>query len=249
MATAARQQLPPGFRFHPTDEELVVQYLRRRALSRPLPAAVIPDLHHAAILDPWLLPGAGEGEAYFFSFRRSAAMGGGRGGGRRRKAGSGYWKATGTEKPVFLRGFGCGGGKQQQQLVGVKTTLVFVRAKPPCRTGWVMHEYRLAAAAAIAGLKKGGDHSCMSQTGEWVVCRIFLKNNRSSSKRRLTDVDSQTPVTGVHDGVLGHRRQPSPSPSPSSSSCVTVEVSDEEEAEVSSGSINSAPTVASQREA
>uniref|UniRef100_J3MZ23 NAC domain-containing protein n=1 Tax=Oryza brachyantha TaxID=4533 RepID=J3MZ23_ORYBR len=99
---ATLRQLPPGFRFHPTDEELVVQYLRRRALSRPLPAAVIPDVHDAAVLDPWDLPGAvscsvsrrqdrraaraeidrssfsgfslcagaGEGEAYFFSFRQ-----------------------------------------------------------------------------------------------------------------------------------------------------------------------------------
>uniref|UniRef100_A0A0E0M367 NAC domain-containing protein n=1 Tax=Oryza punctata TaxID=4537 RepID=A0A0E0M367_ORYPU len=240
MATP-RQQLPPGFRFHPTDEELVVQYLRRRALSRPLPAAVIPDVHDAAVLDPWDFPGAGEGEAYFFSFRQLAAASGG-GGGWRRRAASGYWKATGTEKPVFLRGFGCGGG---QHLVGVKTTLLFLRAKPPSRTGWVMHEYRLAAAGAVAvaGQKKSGNHSCMAQPGEWVVCRIFLKNNMSS-RRRTGYADGETPVTGAH----GHRRQPSPSPS--SSSCVTAEVSDgeEEEEEVSSGSINGAPA-ASQREA
>ncbi|XP_040383850.1 NAC domain-containing protein 83-like isoform X2 [Oryza brachyantha] len=245
---ATLRQLPPGFRFHPTDEELVVQYLRRRALSRPLPAAVIPDVHDAAVLDPWDLPGAGEGEAYFFSFRQLAPASGRKGGGGwRRRAGSGYWKPTGTEKPVFLRGFGCGGGKQlQQHLVGVKTTLVFLRAKPPSRTGWVMHEYRLAAAA-VAGQRSSGNHSCMAQpAGEWVVCRIFLKNNRSS-RRRLTDADGRRPATGVQGG---RRRQPSPSPS--SSSCVTADVSDEEEEEeeeeVSSGSINGAPA-ASQREA
>ncbi|EAZ43477.1 hypothetical protein OsJ_28084 [Oryza sativa Japonica Group] len=45
--------LPPGFRFHPTDEELVVQYLRRKAFGLPLPAAVIPDLHNLFKLDPW----------------------------------------------------------------------------------------------------------------------------------------------------------------------------------------------------
>ncbi|MBR7748520.1 NAC family transcription factor, partial [Undibacterium sp. BYS107W] len=38
----ALRQLPPGFRFRPTDEELVVQYLRRKAIGVPLPAAVIP---------------------------------------------------------------------------------------------------------------------------------------------------------------------------------------------------------------
>ncbi|KAG8057340.1 hypothetical protein GUJ93_ZPchr0002g23656 [Zizania palustris] len=234
------RQLPPGFRFHPTDEELVVQYLSRKALARPLPAAVIPDIHDAAVLDPWDLPGAGEGEAYFFCFRQAPASGrkgGGGGGGCRRRAGTGYWKPTGTEKPVFLRGFGCGGSKHQQ-LVGFKTTLAFHRAKPPSRTGWVMHEYRLAAAAAAAAAAEQtntGNHSCMAQAGgEWVVRRIFLKNG--SSRRRAGDADGQTPAAaaggGAHGGVqVG--RQPA-----SSSSCVT-DASDDDE--VSSGCINGAP--------
>ncbi|GMN49319.1 hypothetical protein TIFTF001_018486 [Ficus carica] len=37
-------RLPPGFRFHPTDEELVVQYLKRKAFSHPLPASIIPEV-------------------------------------------------------------------------------------------------------------------------------------------------------------------------------------------------------------
>jgi hypothetical protein len=57
-AGEAPRQLPPGFRFHPTDEELVLQYLRRKALSRPLPASVIPVVHSASMPDPWDLPGA-----------------------------------------------------------------------------------------------------------------------------------------------------------------------------------------------
>jgi hypothetical protein len=51
------RQLPPGFRFRPTDEEVVVQYLRRKALALPLPAAVIPDVHNLYSLDPWDIPG------------------------------------------------------------------------------------------------------------------------------------------------------------------------------------------------
>jgi hypothetical protein len=55
---APPRQLPPGFRFHPTDEELIVQYLRRKVLERPLPAAVIPVVNAATMPDPWDLPGA-----------------------------------------------------------------------------------------------------------------------------------------------------------------------------------------------
>ncbi|OQU89759.1 hypothetical protein SORBI_3002G259600 [Sorghum bicolor] len=146
----APTQLPPGFRFHPTDVELVVLYLRRQALARPLPAAVIPVVHDVARLDPWDLPGASEGEGYFFSLlRRAPATGRGS---RRRRAGSGYWKATGKEKPVFLQ---CGGGVggKGQLLVGVKTALAFHRSEPPApssRTGWIMHEYRLAVSRGVA---------------------------------------------------------------------------------------------------
>lgn len=33
--------LPPGFRFHPSDEELIVHYLKNKATSSPLPASII----------------------------------------------------------------------------------------------------------------------------------------------------------------------------------------------------------------
>lgn len=52
----AMVKLPPGFRFHPTDEELVVQYLGRKVFSYPLPAAIIPELDLCEF-DPWDLPG------------------------------------------------------------------------------------------------------------------------------------------------------------------------------------------------
>ncbi|KAI4988901.1 hypothetical protein ZWY2020_036218 [Hordeum vulgare] len=189
---ATQQLLPPGFRFHPTDLELLLQYLRRMALDRPLPAAVIPVVHAAALPDPWDLPGASEGEsAYFFSLRQAASSGRG---GRRRRAASGYWKATGKEKPVFVQ---LPVGKRL--LVGVKTALAFQRGKS--RTDWVMHEYRLAGAAEQN--KRANDDS--PQSSEWVVCRVSLKSRaRRAAAGRETTAD--------------HHQQPSPS---STSSCVT----------------------------
>lgn len=49
-------RLPPGFRFHPTDEELVFQYLKRKIFACPLPASIIPDFD-VCKSDPWDLPG------------------------------------------------------------------------------------------------------------------------------------------------------------------------------------------------
>lgn len=48
--------LPPGFRFHPTDEELVVHYLKKKASSAPLPVSIIAEVDLYKF-DPWELPG------------------------------------------------------------------------------------------------------------------------------------------------------------------------------------------------
>ena len=47
--------LPPGFRFFPTDEELVVHYLCNKVVSHPLPAFIIGDVDLYKY-DPWHLP-------------------------------------------------------------------------------------------------------------------------------------------------------------------------------------------------
>lgn len=47
--------LPPGFRFHPSDEELIVYYLRNKVQSRPLPASIISDID-LYTYNPWDLP-------------------------------------------------------------------------------------------------------------------------------------------------------------------------------------------------
>jgi len=219
-----------------------------------VPAAVIPVVHDVAKLDPWDLPGASEGEGYFFSLRRAPATGCG---GRRRRAGSGYWKTTGKETPVFLHY-----GGRRQLLVGVKTALTFHRSEPSSsssRTGWVMHEYRLAVPGgpAVAEQRKNANHGRVAEPGEWIVCRVSPKNRPRSRPNR--DGDGKTPGnrTSIAQGAapLQHRegdgRQPPSllmSPQPSSSSCVTgvTDISDQDE--VSSISVRDAPAD-SQREA
>jgi No apical meristem (NAM) protein len=52
----AQLNLPAGFRFHPTDEELVLHYLCRKASGAPLPVSIIAELDLYKF-DPWDLPG------------------------------------------------------------------------------------------------------------------------------------------------------------------------------------------------
>jgi hypothetical protein len=56
MESRTCSELPPGFRFHPTDEELIVYYLCNQATSQPCPASIIPEVDIYKF-DPWELPG------------------------------------------------------------------------------------------------------------------------------------------------------------------------------------------------
>ena len=88
----------------------------------------------------------GENEWYFFTPRDRKYPNGAR---PNRAAGSGYWKATGTDKAILSTPTG--------QLIGVKKALVFYGGRPPkgVKTDWIMHEYRLADAGRAAAAKKG----------------------------------------------------------------------------------------------
>jgi hypothetical protein len=55
-APPSQLNLPPGFRFYPTDEELVVHYLCKRSESQPFPVPIIADVELYKF-DPWDLPG------------------------------------------------------------------------------------------------------------------------------------------------------------------------------------------------
>nr|QOI08338.1 NAC071_4B.2 [Triticum aestivum]QOI08340.1 NAC071_4B.3 [Triticum aestivum] len=159
-------QLPPGFRFHPTDEELVMYYLCRKCGGLPIAAPVIAEVDLYKF-EPWRLPekAAGGGpdskEWYFFSPRDRKYPNGSR---PNRAAGTGYWKATGADKPVG-----------SPRPVAIKKALVFYAGKPPkgVKTNWIMHEYRLADVDRSAAARKKSNNAL--RLDDWVLCRIYNK--------------------------------------------------------------------------
>ncbi|KAL8468700.1 hypothetical protein ACS0TY_031770 [Phlomoides rotata] len=192
-STGSQQpQLPPGFRFHPTDEELVVHYLKKKAASAPLPAAIIAEVDLYKF-DPWELPAKaifGEQEWYFFSPRDRKYPNGAR---PNRAATSGYWKATGTDKPVLTAG-----GTHK---VGVKKALVFYGGKPPkgIKTNWIMHEYRLVDNTKPSSKPLACDFPNKKPSSlrldDWVLCRIYKKNTVQRPMDEERDYVHSTPQT------------------------------------------------------
>ncbi|CAJ1971904.1 unnamed protein product [Sphenostylis stenocarpa] len=159
MAAAPQLHFPPGFRFHPTDEELIVHYLCRKCINQQIAVPIIAEIDLYKY-DPWDLPGMalyGEKEWYFFSPRDRKYPNGSR---PNRSAGTGYWKATGADKPI---------GKPKP--VGIKKALVFYAGKAPKgeKTNWIMHEYRLADVDRSVRKKNS------LRLDDWVLCRIYNK--------------------------------------------------------------------------
>lgn len=127
---------PPGFRFHPTDEELVLYYLKRKICRRKLKLDVVKDLD-VYKWDPEELPGQSilqsrDRQWYFFTPRDRRYPNAAR---SNRATRHGYWKATGKDRSITW----------DSRSVGVKKTLVFYKGRAPCgeRTDWVMHEYTM----------------------------------------------------------------------------------------------------------
>ncbi|XP_002960195.2 protein CUP-SHAPED COTYLEDON 1 [Selaginella moellendorffii] len=163
--------LPPGFRFHPTDEELIDCYLIKKVENNKFSVRAIQDVDLNKN-EPWELPDKakmGEKEWYFFTLRDRKYPTGMR---TNRATEAGYWKATGKDRDITRTSANSTTNSSSNTLVGAKKTLVFYRGRAPkgVKTNWIMHEYRLEGEAAFL------HNSRTSKDSEWVVCRIFQKS-------------------------------------------------------------------------
>uniref|UniRef100_A0A5B6ZYW6 NAC domain-containing protein n=1 Tax=Davidia involucrata TaxID=16924 RepID=A0A5B6ZYW6_DAVIN len=165
--------LPPGFRFHPTDEELVGYYLKRKVEGLEIELEVIPviDLYK---FDPWELPEKSflpkrDMEWFFFCPRDRKYPNGSR---TNRATKAGYWKATGKDRKVVC---------QSGSVTGYRKTLVFYRGRAPLgdRTDWLMHEYRLCDDLA---------QGSPSFQGAFALCRVIKKNENA---QKTSDVHGE----------------------------------------------------------
>ncbi|XP_072991926.1 NAC domain-containing protein 30 [Typha latifolia] len=189
--------VPPGFRFHPTEEELVGYYLARKIAREKIDIEVIKEIDLYRI-EPWDLQERckygheEQTEWYFFSFKDRKYPSGTR---TNRATVAGFWKATGRDKMVLSK----------TRVIGMRKTLVFYKGRAPNgrKTDWIMHEYRLQPS----------EHGPAHQEEGWVVCRAFRKP--SSNQRPIyhnfnsTNYYDSVPMRLGTDTVLNSFTRPS----------------------------------------
>ncbi|KAK3411420.1 hypothetical protein EUGRSUZ_I00192 [Eucalyptus grandis] len=168
-------KLPPGFRFSPTDEELVLHFLhpkKQQASLSPLYAHLVPDLksHHH---DPWDLHGkALSNGSHYFYFSRMM---------NNRITENGYWKDLDMEEPVF---------GEAGEIIGMKKSLTFHIGEAPTgqETNWVMQEYHLVSFHQLANSTQELDSLVLSRVHE-------SKTSHGQSLRSGGDEDSETDLS------------------------------------------------------
>ncbi|XP_037489984.1 NAC domain-containing protein 26-like [Triticum dicoccoides] len=189
--------VPPGFRFHPTEEELVGYYLARKVAAQKIDHDIIQEVDLYRI-EPWDLPewcsggrgGAGarpgqedqsSSEWYFFSFKDRKYPSGTR---TNRATMAGFRKATGRDKLVT--------SSWSRGVIGMRKTLVFYRGRAPNgrKTDWIIHEYRLQII----------EHAPTQEEG-WVVCRAFQKSTPNQRPSYMIPAYAAAPGLGGHYDV------------------------------------------------
>ncbi|XP_050226893.1 NAC domain-containing protein 43-like [Mercurialis annua] len=201
LSINGQSQVPPGFRFHPTEEELLHYYLRKKVAYEKIDLDVIREVDLNK-LEPWdiqekcKIGSTPQNDWYFFSHKDKKYPTGTR---TNRATAAGFWKATGRDKIIYS-GF---------RRIGLRKTLVFYKGRAPHgqKSDWIMHEYRLDDTSHDSTVSNPiGDG--ISEEG-WVVCRVFRKKNyqkalespKGCSSSSL--MDSKTQILGAgNDGVL-----------------------------------------------
>nr|CAD1842067.1 unnamed protein product [Ananas comosus var. bracteatus] len=142
--------LPPGFRFFPSDEELVGHFLYRKAAHLPCQPDIIPTID-LRCNNPWDLNGKalqGGNQWYFFTHRTP-----------NRATPNGYWSPIDTDEPITS----C------ESVVGVKKTLIFYY-----EAGLSNTSSTTSCTNASRPVKKRGNQT--TESNKWVLCRVYESN-------------------------------------------------------------------------
>ncbi|KAG5563580.1 hypothetical protein RHGRI_006126 [Rhododendron griersonianum] len=201
LSVNGQSRVPPGFRFHPTEEELLHYYLTKKVASEKIDLDVIRDVDLNK-LEPWdiqekcKIGSTPQNDWYFFSHKDKKYPTGTR---TNRATAAGFWKATGRDKVIY----------SSFRRIGMRKTLVFYKGRAPHgqKSDWIMHEYRLDETTNDTSGNSLAGVDSVTEEG-WVVCRVFKKKNYNKAlespqcSSTSADIRTQLRHMSTTDGVL-----------------------------------------------
>ncbi|XP_057467505.1 NAC domain-containing protein 90-like [Actinidia eriantha] len=190
------EDLRPGFRFYPTEEELVSFYLPKKLEGTRHDLDLVTPVLDIYKFNPWDLPQyAGklcrkDPEQWFFFIPRPEKEA--RGGRPNRLTTSGYWKATGSPGYVY---------SSDSRIIGVKRTMVFYKGRAPTgrKTTWKMNEYRATEGETSSSLSANP-----KLREEFSLCRVYIK---SKCLRAFDRRPSASTTIGTGDEMVNRHVQ------------------------------------------
>ncbi|KAK4488718.1 hypothetical protein RD792_004497 [Penstemon davidsonii] len=199
ISVNGQSQVPPGFRFHPTEEELLQYYLRKKVALEKIDLDVIQDVDLNK-LEPWDIQekckigsttSTPQNDWYFFSHKDKKYPTGTR---TNRATVAGFWKATGRDKVIY----------SNSKRIGMRKTLVFYKGRAPHgqKSDWIMHEYRRLVEYHDNDANTSINSNVMMQEEGWVVCRVFKKKNHfhiSKSRPGSIIATSSVPIINCQE--------------------------------------------------
>ncbi|KAI3741115.1 hypothetical protein L1987_58782 [Smallanthus sonchifolius] len=181
--------LEPGYRFCPTDSELIVYYLKRKNELGEHPEGRLYDVNvydHHPIQLTGCYPSC-DGKWYFFTMREPKYAKGTRV--NRRTKDFGHWRSTQTDATVY--------DFATRRGVGKKRSLAF-HDENNRKTSWLMYEYTYNRPNLPSG-------SHVNKLSDWVLCKIYKKESTrgiSSSNNNNNEADQRVQNTSNQGEVI-----------------------------------------------
>nr|VDD16661.1 unnamed protein product [Brassica rapa] len=190
---------PVGYRFRPTDEEIVGHYVRPKNLeSNTSHVDEVMNTVDIYSFDPWELPckcsrikSRDEVVWYFFGCKKQMHNNK-----QRRSTASGFWSKTGDTTQIIRK-------KGDHEKIGEKRVFVFKysskipggsksKSKSKSKSDWVMHEY-------VATFSSPDSQTMMMMT--YTVCKVMFKGDP-------TDLPSSSAAASVGSGEIEQNHSP-----------------------------------------
>ncbi|KAF6171435.1 hypothetical protein GIB67_005124 [Kingdonia uniflora] len=189
---ALPQLVPKGWKFEPSDKELIVHYLANKIFNRPSPINKINEVnlykfHPESLATTYKPYGKKVKEWYFYTPRDRSIKNGTR---PNRAAGGGYWKATGRDKPIISK------KNVVDEWINNEKKIIGYRRRWCITRGRLLEDIRLIGLCTISfksmtlpiNLKSPSD----MKLDDCVLCKIYKK---SPPKTRLeTDPSTSNEV-------------------------------------------------------